>query len=336
MHQGSEAQILSNVLITSFIYTSLLQLVINHGNTRGTRRFNPGWTEGFTLPHSAFAPGALRSAACQAASEESWLGLLGDPCTLGSGPFILRPWNRGSHSNSQLAHPSNQHSQKSNAMLASRAGLCRREVALAGSTGPRHSPRQGRRRLVVSASLPLFVPPSDLSVQASASVAASPIPALLVPFPTSDAARFATWPEAPSLEISPLEPIDDTASQFHSLTDLITTPNTESNPSTDSLTPSHYTSYYVSDSPLQTLPPLADASVASNPNRFQLPQGEVPILDAAKVLTPAKAERLAADISALERDTGWRIRILTRFAPGTFDVDEVRAYWKVGDPHDTA
>lgn len=183
----------------------------------------------------------------------------------------------------------------------------------------------------VSASLPLlYGPPPDQAV--SALVAADTLPPLRVSLPSSDAARFTGWLEAPSLEITPLEPIDATASQFHSLTGFIDTPNTESNTTLDPSDHSHYISYYVSDSLPQTLPPLADASVASNPNRFVLPQAEVPILDAAKVLTPAKAERLAADISALERDTGWRIRILTRFAPGTFDLDEVRAYWKVWEP----
>lgn len=170
-----------------------------------------------------------------------------------------------------------------------------------------------------SASLPPFVPPSEQSLSPSLS-ANTP---LLVSLPSSEVARFTAWLEAPSLEISPQERIDLTASQVQPFTSLIDTSDRESYPAFAS------PRYTASDAPLQSLHVLADASVASNPGRFVLPQVEVPILDAAKVLTPAKLERLAADISALERDTGWRIRILTRFAPGTFDLDEVRQYWKV-------
>jgi TPM domain len=60
-----------------------------------------------------------------------------------------------------------------------------------------------------------------------------------------------------------------------------------------------------------------------------LPKEQTPIIDLAKALTPFQEERLAKDIRSFEKDTGWKLRVLTQFdrTPGR----AVKEYWGLDD-----
>ncbi|KAG2487151.1 hypothetical protein HYH03_014263 [Edaphochlamys debaryana] len=62
-----------------------------------------------------------------------------------------------------------------------------------------------------------------------------------------------------------------------------------------------------------------------------LPKGEVTsIIDVAGFLTPSEEKRIATEVSALERDTGFRLRVLAQNYPETPGL-AIREYWGVDD-----
>jgi hypothetical protein len=74
-------------------------------------------------------------------------------------------------------------------------------------------------------------------------------------------------------------------------------------------------------------PPLTHAhtrisGAGARPERVNrpdlLPQGDVvPVIDVAGFLAPSEEKRIAATVTALERDTGFKLRVLAQNYPET-------------------
>ncbi|KAG2453244.1 hypothetical protein HYH02_002567 [Chlamydomonas schloesseri] len=62
-----------------------------------------------------------------------------------------------------------------------------------------------------------------------------------------------------------------------------------------------------------------------------LPKGEVTsVIDVAGFLTPSEEKRIAAEVAGLERDTGFKLRVLAQNYPETPGL-AIREYWGVDD-----
>lgn len=60
-------------------------------------------------------------------------------------------------------------------------------------------------------------------------------------------------------------------------------------------------------------------------------QADVPVLDLARVVPASQLEPLQQQLRQLEAETGWRVRMLTRFSGDGPSVEEIRAGWKTDD-----
>jgi hypothetical protein len=60
-----------------------------------------------------------------------------------------------------------------------------------------------------------------------------------------------------------------------------------------------------------------------------LPETQTPVIDLAKALTSSQEEALIKDLESFEKETGWKLRVLTQFerTPGT----AVKDYWGLDD-----
>ncbi|MEN9220768.1 MAG: TPM domain-containing protein, partial [Thermostichales cyanobacterium GMQP_bins_62] len=60
-----------------------------------------------------------------------------------------------------------------------------------------------------------------------------------------------------------------------------------------------------------------------------LPQPAMPVLDLANLLTDGEEQHLNEQLAAMERDTGWKLRLLTQFdqSPGR----QVKEYWDLNE-----
>lgn len=59
---------------------------------------------------------------------------------------------------------------------------------------------------------------------------------------------------------------------------------------------------------------------------------DVPVLDLARVVPSGRLEGLQQQLKQLEGETGWRVRVLTRFGPSDEpSVEELRAGWTVDE-----
>ncbi|GAB4820847.1 hypothetical protein N2152v2_007893 [Parachlorella kessleri] len=71
------------------------------------------------------------------------------------------------------------------------------------------------------------------------------------------------------------------------------------------------------------LPALADPVVVSN---------DAPVLDLAKVVPSGRLEQLQQELKQLERDTGYRVRLLTRYGPSDEpSVEQLRRGWNIDE-----
>jgi len=62
-----------------------------------------------------------------------------------------------------------------------------------------------------------------------------------------------------------------------------------------------------------------------------LPQGDfTTVIDVAGFLSPSEEKRIASEVASLERDTGYKLRVLAQNYPETPGL-AVRDYWKVDD-----
>jgi len=74
-------------------------------------------------------------------------------------------------------------------------------------------------------------------------------------------------------------------------------------------------------------PPLALADEL--PNRIS---DSTPVLDLARVIPTGNIESLQQQLRTLETETGWRVRVLSRFAQaGSPSIEEIRSGWHVDD-----
>ncbi|CAI5459535.1 unnamed protein product [Closterium sp. Yama58-4] len=56
-----------------------------------------------------------------------------------------------------------------------------------------------------------------------------------------------------------------------------------------------------------------------------------PVIDGAQLLGGGKREVMIRQLENLEREYGWRMRVLTRYAPEQFETDALRAVWQPDD-----
>ena len=65
---------------------------------------------------------------------------------------------------------------------------------------------------------------------------------------------------------------------------------------------------------------------------FPIVSNEVPFLDLAKVMPAGKLDGLQTQLRQLEADTGYKLRVLSRFGPSnTPSIEEIRSGWGVDD-----
>ncbi|CAI5505723.1 unnamed protein product [Closterium sp. Naga37s-1] len=56
-----------------------------------------------------------------------------------------------------------------------------------------------------------------------------------------------------------------------------------------------------------------------------------PVIDGAQLLGGGKREAMIRQLESLEREYGWRMRVLTRYAPEQFETEALRAVWQPDD-----
>jgi len=77
--------------------------------------------------------------------------------------------------------------------------------------------------------------------------------------------------------------------------------------------------------------PAAMARLDGVNNPQLLPPGEpVPVLDVAGYLTKSEVSKLTAEVNNLQKDTGWKLRVLAQAYPQTPGL-AVKDYWGVDD-----
>ncbi|CAI5978117.1 unnamed protein product [Closterium sp. NIES-65] len=61
-----------------------------------------------------------------------------------------------------------------------------------------------------------------------------------------------------------------------------------------------------------------------------------PVIDGAQLLGGGKREAMIRQLESLEREYGWRMRVLTRYAPEQFETEALRAVWQVREAGPTS
>lgn len=75
---------------------------------------------------------------------------------------------------------------------------------------------------------------------------------------------------------------------------------------------------------------LVAAPTAAMASDTPLPSDSLPVLDLARVVPSGKVDALQQRLRSLEDDTGWRVRMLTRYGPSdTPTIEEIRKGWHV-------
>ena len=79
-------------------------------------------------------------------------------------------------------------------------------------------------------------------------------------------------------------------------------------------------------------PPSAEAArnLASVNRPDLLPEGDTNVIDAAGFLTDGEESRLQKELSSLEKDTGYKVRVLAQIYPATPGL-AIKEYWSVDD-----
>ncbi len=77
------------------------------------------------------------------------------------------------------------------------------------------------------------------------------------------------------------------------------------------------------------LSPFSGSAAYAYNNPDLLPKTQTPVIDLAKALTSSQEEELAKNLENFEKETGWKLRVLTQFerTPGT----AVKDYWGLDD-----
>lgn len=111
------------------------------------------------------------------------------------------------------------------------------------------------------------------------------------------------------------------------------TPSASSNESSQSVSDIARRAGAAAMSGLLTLSILSGAAYArpTGVNRPELlPKEQTPVIDVAGFLTPSEEKRIVAEVESLERDTGFKLRVLAQNYPETPGL-AIREFWGVDD-----
>jgi hypothetical protein len=78
--------------------------------------------------------------------------------------------------------------------------------------------------------------------------------------------------------------------------------------------------------------PATASGISTASLRTPTVSNDVPFLDLARVVPSGKIDALQTQLRQLEADTGWRVRVLTRFGPSdTPSIEQLRSGWSVDE-----